>query len=338
MNKTKLLFVALLVLLCGCLLFCACDEDKPNIPDEGGEQETLEEVWVDEPFDDEPYHIYYTSNGDGTCYVSDITTNPNNLENYTLIIPEKSPNGDVVVAISLKASVSLRMELPKSLPYMMTESTYKALISAMKENSTGSEDDSHRITRFQAFYERLDPSQPLRGKTSQEMLAEYPLLQYTTLYKLDDTASSEDLDFLSGVLTQYAPSYAQDFEKKGYSELITLAKDHLEGDEFCASLYFMWYRNADHMTEIELPETVVEIESYSFDNCSALSAVNIPRSIARIGWFAFSNCPKLTSVDFFGSQSEWGEIIANESWSNDWLFESSITVVHCTDGDVPLYE
>ena len=339
MKQTKLLLFVLLVLLCGCVLFCACDEDVPNVPDEGdenGKQEAPEETIVIEPFGDEPYHIYYVSNGDGTCYVSDITTNPDNTQDYTLVIPDKSPEGDVVTAISLKASISHSMELPQNLPYMMTENTYKALISVMIENSTDSKDDSHRISRFKAFYERLDPSQPLRGKTEQTMLAEYPLLQYTALYKLDDTASLEDVDFLSGVLTQYAPSWAQEFEKTGYSELITLAKDHLEGDEYYAALYFIWYRNADHMTKIELPETIVEIENWTFYNCGSLNAVTIPRSITRIGICAFSNCTKLTSVHFSGSQSEWNEIGSKEDWNAGWVFESSITVVHCTDGDVPI--
>ena len=41
---------------------------------------------------------------------------------------------------------------------------------------------------------------------------------------------------------------------------------------------------------VEIPDTVVEIESYSFANCKNLTCVNIPSSVTGIGNNSFENC------------------------------------------------
>ncbi len=47
----------------------------------------------------EPYSLEYTSNGDGTCYVSKLYLNNRYTTEFDIIIPETSPAGDLVTGI-----------------------------------------------------------------------------------------------------------------------------------------------------------------------------------------------------------------------------------------------
>ena len=54
---------------------------------------------------------------------------------------------------------------------------------------------------------------------------------------------------------------------------------------------------------ITLPDTIVEIDSSAFCNCSGLKAINIPDSVKTIGEMAFSNASSLTEIEIPGTVS-----------------------------------
>ena len=54
----------------------------------------------------EPYSLEFVSNGDGTCYVSKLYLNNLYASPFDIIIPEKSPAGDVVTGIDLGESIT----------------------------------------------------------------------------------------------------------------------------------------------------------------------------------------------------------------------------------------
>lgn len=51
-----------------------------------------------------------------------------------------------------------------------------------------------------------------------------------------------------------------------------------------------------YVGSFSIPDTVTNIESYAFYNCSKLTSVNIPDSVNSIGSFAFYSCSSLTSL------------------------------------------
>ena len=48
--------------------------------------------------------------------------------------------------------------------------------------------------------------------------------------------------------------------------------------------------------EYTIPDTVLTIGDYAFDDCNYLNTVTIPEGVAGIGYYAFRNCNKLSSV------------------------------------------
>lgn len=84
------------------------------------------------------------------------------------------------------------------------------------------------------------------------------------------------------------------------------------------------------LTYIQIPNTVVSIESRAFNICSSLASVNIPDTVTSIGDRAFYRCDKLSDFNFNGTKAQWASITKG----NEWNLNAAFTVVHCTDGDV----
>lgn len=47
------------------------------------------------------------------------------------------------------------------------------------------------------------------------------------------------------------------------------------------------------VSSITIPNSVIHIGSWAFDNCSSLSSITIPSSVSSINSFAFKNCYNL---------------------------------------------
>lgn len=56
------------------------------------------------------------------------------------------------------------------------------------------------------------------------------------------------------------------------------------------------YLNGVKITNLEIPDGVTSIESYTFSGCSGLTSVTIPDSVTSIGEYAFSECVGLAGV------------------------------------------
>lgn len=54
--------------------------------------------------------------------------------------------------------------------------------------------------------------------------------------------------------------------------------------------------NCSSLTSIDIPNSVIKIGKYAFSSCKSLQSVEIPNSVIEIGKYAFSNCRSLTSV------------------------------------------
>ena len=84
------------------------------------------------------------------------------------------------------------------------------------------------------------------------------------------------------------------------------------------------YLNNELVAEIEIPNTVTQINKYAFRNCSNLTSVVIPDSVTSIGDCAFSDCSGLTSIVIPDSVTTIG--------NNAFYSCSSLTSVAIGDG------
>ena len=288
----KKLWSVLVVLLCVMLLFCACNEDP----------QTLDKMIAD-CFDGEPYDISFTSRGNGTCFVSDVIFNPNYVEEYTLVIPAKSPSGDIVTNMNDYYFAFYSVEA-KNVPCVMTENTYMELEAALKV-SEGEGKESYLASKFTTYYERQDISLAQTPATREAMIKRLPLLAHQVLYTLKTDITADDLSWLSNALTQYA-SYTEEHKEQVYEELTEFSKGK------CSSaLFYIGSQSAKHMTAVELPD-----------------------SLEKIQRGALAGCTRLENICFAGTKAQWAAIEKDEGWNEG----VPATVVHCTDGDVPIGE
>ena len=66
------------------------------------------------------------------------------------------------------------------------------------------------------------------------------------------------------------------------------------------------FQNCSSLTNIEIPDSVTNIESLAFSGCTSLSNITIPSSVTSIGYSAFQYCRSLTSITIPGSVTSIG--------------------------------
>lgn len=86
------------------------------------------------------------------------------------------------------------------------------------------------------------------------------------------------------------------------------------------------------LSSIIIPNNVTSIGEEAFYNCRALTSVTIGNSVTIIKSYSFDNCYNLTSISYTGTISKWNAITKNSNWYTG----DTVTVVHCSDGDVAL--
>ena len=86
------------------------------------------------------------------------------------------------------------------------------------------------------------------------------------------------------------------------------------------------------LTSITIPEGVTSIGYYAFNGCTGLTSITIPDSVTDTCLPVFDECTALTNITFQGTMAQWESMVKDPYWSDD----IPATVVHCTDGDVPI--
>ena len=92
------------------------------------------------------------------------------------------------------------------------------------------------------------------------------------------------------------------------------------------------FKNDVNLESVTLGKGLQGIRDALFDECHKLASLTIPSNIEFIDDFAFDGCDLLTALDYEGTMDDWNKIYFFEYWAEF----SSLTVVHCTDGDVPV--
>lgn len=178
-----------------------------------------------------------------------------------------------------------------------------------------------------------------------------------TSIKEDDSIPSNLIDDGWALRTKWCSTNEEDYSKYSYvttinnieyqgSELVyngsepnikTLDTDFIQDNRIKTKYIFapsnrMNMSSDTTLKKIKLSNRVEGIGGYTFNFCYALVQVIIPTSVVFIGYQAFSNTPNLTSITYKGTIAQWNNINLDIGWE----YNSSITVVHCSDGDISI--
>ena len=95
------------------------------------------------------------------------------------------------------------------------------------------------------------------------------------------------------------------------------------------------FRDCTGLTSVVFEAGSKDVGTEMFSGCTSLTSVTLPSSLTDMSNNVFSGCTSLTEITYTGTQEQWNAIEKSGStWS--WNTGSSITTVHCSDGDITL--
>ena len=109
--KKPKLWLSVVALVLSLVILVAC---AGNAITGGGEESTPEAETENGifTFEETPYQFTFVSNGDGTCAITEVYTDFYHKDNYDLVIPATSPDGDKVVEVDLNGMNTFEVVLP----------------------------------------------------------------------------------------------------------------------------------------------------------------------------------------------------------------------------------
>ena len=233
----KKILCLICALLCAALL-CACDGGL------FGELATSATAY--DPFAKENYYVSYTSNGDGTCFVSGIVVKQAGVE---VKIPKKSPDGDTVTAVKVSFSAAT---YPASLPLVLTEQQYNAIMDTMRENGAKEFD----VAKAMAYYK------PCSESSSQDKLKLYPLATYSKIYILDDQSTDTEYEGIAQRLAQYVPDGEMIRKSTCDAQVLELCKQYLTEQQTVLMLQAMYPEKPVRiLIPVSIPSEQVQLEN-----------------------------------------------------------------------------
>ena len=246
-------------MLCSSLVGCDLLDTLKQNKEEANKQELFKDLKIEDTFEDgKPYHLYFISNGDGTCALKYVTMDPEYEQDFVLEIPEKSPAGDIVTSIDTSMSSGYcyagtnQDEQTQEFPYILSTERFESMCETAKTNGI-SDFDYKKLT---AFFTHLS----LEGvESKEELLNNCPILSCGDIYMYNGSSQIEKIK-VHGYLVNYCEWNTEKYEQS-LQEFMDLVKksDTLEQAEACLSI--MRYSDPSRVIGITIPKTVSSVNS-----------------------------------------------------------------------------
>ena len=259
--------------------------------------------------------LEFTSNGDGTCYVSGIGT----CTDADVIIPPVSPEGDKVVAIGKTGiligaygfykCMSLKsIEIPAS----VTSIGVRAFASCLSLTSVTFVEGSQLITIDSSAFHNCTSLASIElpvNVTSIGITAFYSCEALTSIEipasvtYIGDAAFNE-CDSLTSIKIPTSVTYIG-VKAFAYCDSLTeiqVAEGNTSYKDIDGNLYnydgttLIQYLTSKTDSTFAIPNSVTTIGSYAFSLCESLTSIEIPAGVTDIDYYAFLGCTNLTSI------------------------------------------
>lgn len=276
--KSVLAIFLLVVLLASCRNLNTNDTDTTTPPTEPPEEEFYPEPIKQLLANNQPYSLEFTSNGDGTCYVSRLYLNNRYETAFDIIIPETSPAGDVVTGIDLGDSLTNPLDVAPLYILWERVETIVAQVKAEYPNALGGMVDKWWMNVYQEYNaSRISP------EMREEMIKKMPIFEYNTdigvwlpkMSNLSDTfARLQYADITPTVTKQYYEEFMQEAREAGApEEILTPYKTLIEALPVYANY-------SDQVQCLHIPSSVtyINIESLSY---LLFKDIDAEKSLAR---------------------------------------------------------
>ena len=290
--------------------------------------------------------LAFTSNGDGTCYVSGIGT----CVDIDVVIPSVSPNGDTVTRIGYDAFYKCTSLTSVVIPDSVTSIGSYAFCYCTSLTSVVIPDSVTSIANS-AFYvctslTSVEIGDSVTSIGDSAFSGCISLIEVINKSSLNIVAGLSNYGYVGYYAKQIVANESQSAIKNvgdyifyddgtdiylvkyiGNDSEITLPK--YDGGKEYGIWKYAFYEN-DKITSVIISDSVTSIGEYAFTNCKSLASVTIGNSVTSIGWWVFEDCSLLESVTFNGTVDQWKSIYFGSGW-NDGV---PATYVQCTDGKV----
>ena len=200
--------------------------------------------------------LEFTSNGDGTCYVSGI----GECTHTDVVIPKKSPEGDSVTSIGEYAFGGCKS---------LTSITIPDTVTSIGESAFSG----------------------CTGLTSMAVATENPTYHSDGNCIIE----TESKTVIAGCQTSVIPTDGS-VTSIGDRAFSGLDLTNMNIPDTVTSIGESAFSFCNALTNITIPNSVTSIGEWAFNYCSDLTSITIPDSVTSIGHYAFLNCGCLTSI------------------------------------------